>query len=188
MAQKNVLKYIILGLLNREELAGYDIKKLFEEELGDFWYSNHSQIYPELRRMEEDGLISSRTELVGKKLEKKFYQITKDGQKLLSAWMDEPLNPPVPTRDEFTMKLYLLDSADHPLVTRLFQEEIARHEEKYQYLQARWQLLFADEKEQHKHFGHRCILQQAILREKQRLEWLHQELKNIKQTVNPGAI
>ena len=180
MAQKNVLKYIILGLLNREELAGYDIKKLFEEELGDFWYSNHSQIYPELRRMEEDGLISSRTELVGKKLEKKFYQITKDGQKLLSAWMEEPLSPPVPTRDEFTMKLYLIDSADNPLVSRLFQEEIARHEEKYQYLQARWQLLFADEKEQQKHFGHRCILQQAILREKQRLEWLHQELENMR--------
>ena len=80
--------------------------------------------------MEEYGLISSRTELVGKKLEKKFYQITKDGQKLLSAWMAEPLNPPVPTRYEFTMKLYLIDSADNPLVARLFQEEIARHKEK----------------------------------------------------------
>ena len=34
MAQKNVLKYIILGLLNREELAGYDIKTLLEEERG----------------------------------------------------------------------------------------------------------------------------------------------------------
>ena len=51
MAQKNILKYIILGLLAQQELAGYDIKKLFEGELGDFWYSNHSQIYPELQRM-----------------------------------------------------------------------------------------------------------------------------------------
>ena len=181
MAQKNVLKYIILGMLAHRELAGYDIKKLFEEELGDFWYSNHSQIYPELRRMEEDGLISSRTELVGKKLEKKFYQITQNGQELLSNWMYEPLNPPVPTRDEFTMKLYLLDSADHPLVTPLFQEEIARHEEKYQYLQARWQLLFAEEAARQEHYGHRCILQQAILREKQRLEWLRQEYAALKQ-------
>ena len=161
MAQKNVLKYIILGLLAHRELAGYDIKKLFEEELGDFWYSNHSQIYPELRHMEDDGLISSRTELVGKKLEKKFYQITKSGQQLLSAWMHEPLSQPVPTRDDFTMKLYLLDSAADPLTRQLFQEEIARHEEKYQYLQARWQLLFADEEARQKHFGHRCILQQA---------------------------
>ena len=30
MAQKNILKYIILGLLNHKELAGYELKKLFE--------------------------------------------------------------------------------------------------------------------------------------------------------------
>ncbi len=77
------------------------------------------------------------------------------------------------------MKLYLLDSAADPLTRQLFQEEIARHEEKYQYLQARWQLLFADEEAQQNHFGHRCILQQAILREKQRLDWLRQELKHL---------
>lgn len=83
--------------------------------------------------------------------------------------------------DEFTMKLYLINSAEDPLVPRLFQEEISRHEEKYQYLQARWALLFSDPEEQEKHFGHRCILQQAILREKQRLEWLRQEYEAIQQ-------
>lgn len=179
MAQKNILKYIILGLLAQQELAGYDIKKLFEEELGDFWYSNHSQIYPELRRMEEDGLIGSRIELVGKKLEKKFYQITEAGEKLLTAWMAEPLNPLVPTRDEFTMKLYLIRSASDPLVPKLFQEEIARHEEKYHYLKARWALLFTKAAAREHQYGHRCILDQAILREKQRLEWLHAEYQKI---------
>ena len=29
MAKKNVLKYVLLGLLNQRELAGYDIKKLW---------------------------------------------------------------------------------------------------------------------------------------------------------------
>lgn len=175
MAQKNILKYIILGLLNHRDLAGYDIKKLFEEELGDFWYSNHSQIYPELRRMEDNQLIEPRTELVGKRLEKKFYQITTTGKKLLAQWMAEPLSPLVPTRDEFTMKLYLIDSGDDPRIPQLFREEIARHEEKYQYLQARWMLLFADKTAQQQHYGHCRILQQAILREKQRLDWLRQE-------------
>ena len=37
MAQKNVLKYIILGLLAHRELAGYDIKKLFEKISRDFF-------------------------------------------------------------------------------------------------------------------------------------------------------
>ena len=56
MAQKNTLRYVILGLLSKEPMAGYDIKKAFEGEIGDFWYSNHSQIYPELNRMEQEGL------------------------------------------------------------------------------------------------------------------------------------
>lgn len=57
MAQKNVLKYIVLGLLANGDLTSYDIKKLFEGELGDFWYSNHSQIYPELKKWKIAGLL-----------------------------------------------------------------------------------------------------------------------------------
>lgn len=30
MAQKNTLRYVILGLLSKEPMAGYDIKKAFE--------------------------------------------------------------------------------------------------------------------------------------------------------------
>lgn len=81
MAQKNILKYIILGLLNHKELAGYDLKKLFEGEVGDFWSSNHSQIYPELRRMEEKGLITSHSETVGTKLEKNTTTSPRPGRK-----------------------------------------------------------------------------------------------------------
>ena len=145
MAQKNVLKYIILGLLAQQELAGYDIKKLFEGELGDFWYSNHSQIYPELQRMETGGIIDSFSKTIGQKLEKKFYRITDSGKALLREWLQEPLGDVAPTRDEFTMKLYLIQDAADSLIPELFAEEIARHEEKYQYLQARWQQLFATE-------------------------------------------
>ena len=137
MAQKNILKYIILGLLNHKELAGYDLKKLFEGEVGDFWSSNHSQIYPELRRMEEKGLITSHSETVGTKLGKKYYRITPAGQEILSAWMHEPLSSLVPSRDEFTMKLYLVDDPRDPLLAQLFREEIARHQKKYDYLRSR---------------------------------------------------
>ncbi|MBU3158100.1 PadR family transcriptional regulator, partial [Clostridium estertheticum] len=69
MAKKNILKYIILGLLEKQELTGYDIKKIFEDEIGEFWRSNHSQIYPELRKLQEQKLISFRVEIVGNKLE-----------------------------------------------------------------------------------------------------------------------
>lgn len=179
MAQKNVLRYIILGLLAQQDLAGYDIKKLFEGELGDFWYSNHSQIYPELRKMEDDGLIECHTVRVGKKLEKKLYTLTAAGEETMSDWMHEPLSPLVPTRDEFTMKLYLLNDQNSPLVRKLFREEIARHEEKYLYLKSRWQQLFANKAAQAHHYGHACILKHAVEREHQRLQWLKEEYANL---------
>lgn len=53
MTKENILQYILLGLLAKQDLTGYDIKKLFEQEVGDFWFARHSQVYPELRKMEK---------------------------------------------------------------------------------------------------------------------------------------
>ena len=181
MAQKNVLKYVVLGLLSHGNLTGYDIKKLFEGELGDFWYSNHSQIYPELKKMEDSGLIASYEDTVGQKMTKTYYRILPQGEEELSGWLSEPLNALPPTRDEFSMKLYLLNDAKNPLVKQIFAQEIARHEEKLQYLESRWETLFTAEEEQAKHYGHSLILRQAINREKQRLQWLREEQSHLPQ-------
>ena len=158
MAQKNVLRYVILGILSKQESAGYDIKKLFEGEIGDFWSSNHSQIYPELKKMEVAGLIESHTEIVGTKLEKKFYQITEAGSAVLRKWQQEPLGPLLPSKDEFAMKLYLLDDASDQNVALLFQEELVRHEEKLAYLKERWETVFSDASTRQRHYGHAVIL------------------------------
>ena len=179
MAQKNTLRYVILGLLSKEAMAGYDIKKAFEGEIGDFWYSNHSQIYPELNRMEQEGLISGHEEIVGSKLTKKKYNITDAGKNLFSEWLRESLNSLPPTRDEFAMKVYFMDSADNPLLADLFDEEILRHEEKLAYLESRWQALFGEEEAQHYHFGHALILERAICREKDHLTWLRGAYKRL---------
>ncbi|SDG28757.1 transcriptional regulator, PadR family [Selenomonas sp. WCT3] len=175
MAQKNVLKYVVLGLLSHRDLTGYDIKKLFEGELGDFWYSNHSQIYPELKKMVEGGLISSYDDTVGQKMTKTYYRLEPQGQAELAGWMEEPLNALPPTRDEFSMKMYLLKDDKDPRIKKLFAEEIARHEEKLEYLKSRWQTVFSSQAEKKQYYGHALILQQAIHREEQRLQWLREE-------------
>lgn len=59
MAKEKTLQYVLLGLLAKKDLTGYDIKKLFQQEVGDFWCARHSQVYPELRKLEENGLITS---------------------------------------------------------------------------------------------------------------------------------
>ncbi len=175
MAKKNVLQFILLGLLNQRELAGYDIKKLFDCEIGDFWHSKHSQIYPELKRLEEEQLITVHTTIVGTRLEKKIYRITPAGQSRLKEWLAEPLEPIQPTRDEFTMKLYLITDPHDPQLPALFAEEIARHQEKQEYLQARAATLAACPPEAAPGYGHQRILAHAILRETLQLRWLKKE-------------
>lgn len=66
------LKYAILGLLMRSPVTGYDIAKEFGDGLGCFWSAKHSQIYPELKRLTDDGLIQFRTVIQGERMEKSF--------------------------------------------------------------------------------------------------------------------
>ncbi|MFC7087361.1 PadR family transcriptional regulator [Mammaliicoccus vitulinus] len=71
MAQKNILQYVLLGLLKNESLSGYDIKKAFEKDIGEFWQANHSQIYPQLKKLNERALIDKKIVIAGEKLEKR---------------------------------------------------------------------------------------------------------------------
>ena len=52
------LKYAILGLLNQKEMTGYDLMKQFESTLCEFWSAKHSQIYPELKKLTEEGSVA----------------------------------------------------------------------------------------------------------------------------------
>ena len=124
MAQKNTLQYILLGLLAQNDMAGYDIKKLFDTEISDFWHANHSQIYPELRRLEAEGYIEATTEIVGEKLEKHRYHITEKGYPLLNQWMGDSLGKIPPSKDEFPIKAYLISDATDPMMTALIDEEV----------------------------------------------------------------
>lgn len=91
MAQKNILQYIILGLLDQEPRTGYELTQDFAHEIGEFWQAQHSQIYPLLARMEEQGLITHSVEVAGTKLEKKRYSITTEVDPLCHlGW--EPLH------------------------------------------------------------------------------------------------
>lgn len=177
MAQKNTLQYILLGLLSHQDMTGYDIKKLFETELSDFWYANHSQIYPELRRLESEGYITSTDLPIGEKRLKHEYHLTVSGSLLLANWMHTNLSDVPPSKDEFPIKAYLISTSRDSQLRRLLQEEILRHETKYAYLLSRKESLFPDKSSETNHYGHALILRRALHREKAYLAWLIEELE-----------
>ena len=122
------LGYAILGLLSREDLSGYDLTQRMAGRVGYFWSARHSQIYPELARLEESGHVTHSVVEQTERPDKKVYKITARGLEDLEEWV---IRPPVPrpVRDELTLKAYSVWLADKEKASRLFREEQLRHEE-----------------------------------------------------------
>ena len=85
-----VTGYAILGLLTfGDELTGYEIKQRADVTLRFYWVSPAmSQIYTELRRLSEHGLVVADTRSDGGR-EVTTYAITDAGQDALRTWMDQ---------------------------------------------------------------------------------------------------
>jgi DNA-binding PadR family transcriptional regulator len=122
------LGYAILGLLSREDLSGYDVMQRMAGRVGYFWSAKHSQIYPELARLEDGGYVTHSVVEQRERPDKKVYGITAEGLDALKEWV---IQPPVPrsTRDELTLKTYSVWLADKEKAAQLFREEELRHEE-----------------------------------------------------------
>lgn len=101
------LKYGLLGLLTYYDMSGYDLKKTFDSSLQFMWSAKASQIYRELGKMEEEGLVSSHIEEQDRKFDKKVYSITSSGKDSFQKWIENfPDNLEVPVRDEFIVRVF----------------------------------------------------------------------------------
>ena len=103
------LKYAILGLLNRNEMTGYELSKEFETTLFEFWNAKHSQIYPELKTLTAKGLIQYHVEITGNVLEKKVYTITDEGRRDFQEWEETLCPVQTASKDESRLRLFFLD-------------------------------------------------------------------------------
>lgn len=80
------LRHILLGMLN-EPVSGYDLKKEFNQSLQHFWRAELSQIYPQLQKLETEGLLSSSTGESLKGPPRRIYRRTAKGHAELIAWL-----------------------------------------------------------------------------------------------------
>ncbi len=99
------LRSVILVALADEDRSGYEITKDFETVLGYFWSASHQQVYRELKKMDEEGLVACRVEPQGSKPDRKLYSITDRGREDLLAWLQAPPAHP-PVRSPLLVKVY----------------------------------------------------------------------------------
>lgn len=134
----SVLGYAILGLLARGAMSGYDLKLRMGESVGYFWSARHSQIYPELARLEAGGMVAHKVIAQKGKPDKKVYEVTAKGVEAVKEWVTEPVKP-APVRDELVLKAYLSHLAGPGEVAGVFRERERWHRErlrKYEEIEA----------------------------------------------------
>jgi len=105
------LTHALLGVLTARPMSGYDLVRFVDGSVGWVWSASHSQIYPELRRMEERGFVTGDVEIRGTRLQKRVYSVTDAGLEELMRWVDEPMETPS-LRDVVALKAIFLDMVD----------------------------------------------------------------------------
>ncbi len=120
------LRYALLALLSVEPMTGYDLSKRFESSVAYVWHAPDSQIYPELRRMEKDGLLAGEEIPWGPNSKKTQYRITAEGIAAFREWMNTPLEYSR-ERDPVHLKAAYLEWADHDSATAHMHAHIDYH-------------------------------------------------------------
>ena len=100
---------VILGMIAFGKRTGYDIKAFVDKTARYFWAASYGQIYPELKRLEDQGLVRGRPEPSGGRA-RTVYELTKAGTAALERWLDSDAEPSYELRDEGMLKLFFSDS------------------------------------------------------------------------------
>jgi DNA-binding PadR family transcriptional regulator len=141
---RSTLGYALLSLIATEPQTGYDLSRALQERLSYFWQAKHSQIYPELAKLEEASLIQHKVVPQNGKPDKKVYTITEAGLVVLRDWVTTPMDMPA-SRDELLVKMvavWLVDPSEAAALLReherLHAEQLAFYEGMCELLQAKW--------------------------------------------------
>jgi PadR family transcriptional regulator AphA len=97
------LHYAVLGLLAERPHTGYGLLKQFERSLAYAWPASHSQIYPELARLRDEGLI--RQTGTGPR-GSKTYELTEAGLDEVRRWLRT--DPSRSVRSEPLLRIFFL--------------------------------------------------------------------------------
>ncbi|GGS94741.1 PadR family transcriptional regulator [Nonomuraea spiralis] len=113
------LRHAVLAALLDGEYSGYQLTKIFDVGVSNFWYAAPQQLYAELTRLESDGLVSGREVVQRGRPTKRVFQVTRAGLDELAAFAAAPAKPLL-IRDDLAVKVHAADRLDPaPLIAQL---------------------------------------------------------------------
>ncbi|MDZ4131907.1 MAG: PadR family transcriptional regulator [Dethiobacteria bacterium] len=124
------IKYAILGLLHYSDMHGYKIKEHIENNFGYMWTINFGQIYPNLKELENSGLIRMKdiSPSDGGGPQKKLYTLEDPGREEFSRWLASEPERPMILRDPFLLKFAFFGFGDHKRALEIIDDQIVVYE------------------------------------------------------------
>jgi DNA-binding PadR family transcriptional regulator len=121
------LAHAILAALTDRPCSGYDLAKQFDGSVGFFWHASHQQIYRELTKLEDQGLVTAEAVAQAGKPDKKIFFVTEPGKAVLKDWIAQP-SKCAPTKDDLLVKLFVGHLVPPATVQATLHHERAQHE------------------------------------------------------------
>ena len=125
---------VVLGLLALGPRSGYDIKATVDRSTRFFWAASYGQIYPELRRLESEGLIAGEDAPNGAR-GRRVYELTDSGREALEAWL-LGTSLTIEYRDESLLRLFFADALPREQALGLLEARKRGHEQYLDVLRA----------------------------------------------------
>ncbi len=120
------LKHAILGLLNYQEMTGYDIDRWLQKPVSFFWHAQTSQVYKELNVLLKNNWVAHHVVLQEGKPNKKVFSITEEGQIELNRWLgDANLSEIIKYKNPLLIKIFFSGNIDLGATIRLLEKYIA---------------------------------------------------------------
>jgi DNA-binding PadR family transcriptional regulator len=117
------LRDAVLAALLEGEASGYDLAKGFDASVANFWMATPQQLYRELERLADQGLIQARLVHQDRRPNKRMFSLTEAGHEAIRQFTARPPRPSV-IRDELMVKVQAADAGDTQAVRDFIVEQL----------------------------------------------------------------
>lgn len=166
---------VILGMLAVEPRSGYDIKAIVDSSTRFFWAASYGQIYPELKRLSEQGLIEPDAAAEGGR-RRTTYRLTDAGRDAFADWIRDP-ELTHELRDEGLLKLFFAGVLGREEATAVLEAARERYVQKRDALRA-----IEPQAKAKQRFGPLAVLSYGLGMSEFAIEWCDENLKRLKET------
>ena len=183
MARTNKTRYALLGFLSMKSCSGYDIKKHMETSTDHFWRESDSSIYPILKQLLDEGMVTCELTNTESDKPKKVYTITADGQSDLEEWLARP--PELfQNRSELMLKVFFGWNVDRDIILghlKTSRQEVMTRLKEYQRLEKKTPSTTKIANDQLCRF---LTLRSGIIRSQASLEWFSEAIRLLENAAN----